>query len=309
MSCSTCPTCPLTASSSVSTITLPNAGKCWNTTVNFVNGCTGLCELQDEYSPSTTGPSGASATFVGFDYQVACNAPDSYTINNNCDQQASIPSTFTSFCPSKRLTVTPFIKASNGETYKFLPVSGSSALSFSGSARLYKPPAQWYGPCILVNLNQSTNQACCQQIWNVYYQILPAGQPSLTAERESGNILLTICPNETCPLAFDSSGNTTFEIQVATVPEGGNVIQLDGSSVWNAAQSYNLDVEGNSGVPRVGCGNVTIGPTLTGVPGLINDGTNQGNIRIATGNAAVIRVIQQSDNCQTLPSEFVLANF
>jgi hypothetical protein len=110
-------------------------------------------------------------------------------------------------------------------------------------------------------------------------------------------------------LAFDSSGNTTFEIQVATVPEGGNVIQLDGSSVWNAAQSYNLDVEGNSGVPRVGCGNVTIGPTLTGVPGPINDGTNQGNIGIATGNAAVIRVIQQSDNCQTLPSEFVLANF
>lgn len=323
MACSSCPTCP----SSVSTITLPSAGKCWNTTVNFVNSCVGLCDIANEYevdknSAKAKGIStGSKVAYLGFDYTVGCNISDSYTINQSCDSQAGIPSTYTSFCPSKNLFTVPFIKATDGKIYKFIPVNSNAKLSTIKSVVLYKAPNGWLGPCILVNLNQNTNQACCQQIWNLYYQILPGRAPSVVIESTSGpaaNVILRICPDLTCPLPPDSTGNVTYELDLvcldyglgAAIPSGNVQVGPTAGDGGLTPKIFFLEVPPNINVSNgeTYCVNLTIeGNTAT---------TNSGPIPVTTGNATVetfatldiignsccILSVSQTDNttgCQT----------
>jgi hypothetical protein len=295
MSCSSCPN-----SNSMSTITLPSAGKCWSTTVNFVNSCIGLCDLESDYSPvAGSNAVGQSSSYIGFDYQVGCNGSDSYTINNSCNVQGSIPSTFTSFCPNKVVRVVPFIMSSNGTKYPFLPLNGTSALNTTtNSARAYRTSSEWTGPCILVNLNQSTNQACCQQIWNIYYQILPAGAPEVTFISNTGGILtLKLCPNTTCPLAPATNGNTTYSIDISCLGSPvttGNVIIGIAGGTPVSSNNYKLEVN-STGIGGSLCGELLIKEAAT-TSTTLSQGTNTGNIDIAGNSCCILSVQQENAN-------------
>ena len=297
--CSSCPSCP----SAVSTITLPNTNKCWNVTVNFVSTCIGLCP--SSYTRNSN--NGAAASFIGIDYQVDCNNKDTHLISNNCDQQTGIPSTFVSFCQAKSLNVIPYIITSDGSRILFKSYSSSSQFFPNGSrSRVFQPPTGWDGPCLLINLTQSTNQSCCQQIWNVYFQALGAGAPTTKCDTIGGNVRILACPDPICPLPC--SGNTSYEIDLELVPSGGNSF-IDCSNWGNTSLVKTYTLIANCSVAPAGftssgnlaCGNIVInsGGNATPTGNIINitgNVDNTGVIRTGDGNCGIIRIRQKDPN-------------
>ena len=285
--CSTCPTCPGVAS----TITLPTTGSCWNVTVNFINSCIGLCP--GSYTRNTG--VGSASSFIGFDYQVDCNNKDTHTISNNCDQQAGIPSTFTSFCQAKSLSLCPYLIDQGGTKSMFRSTSGVLQFFPNGTkVRIFQPPTGWDGPCLLVNLNQSTNQSCCQQIWNIYFQALVAGAPLVgPCTTVGGNVEIIVCPDPICPLPCASNGNIRYDIELTTI--SGNV----NCDVWASPNKYSLDANCSydfDNTSLVGCGNInllTASPAT--IPGPITVGENIGNINTG-GNCGILRINQTNSD-------------
>ena len=124
---------------------------------------------------------------------------------------------------------------------------------------------------------------------------------------------IIVCPNETCPLAPNTLGNTTFVVEVFNPPSGNTISGgFDDSSIWEGSTSYTLDVNSaeepessESSGSHTGCAiiNITRGGTAT-TSGTIQTGQNEGNVTV--GNCSLLRVSQQNDNCGTLPSELIL---